>query len=85
MSERTSGWSPIEHVVTQGDGAEPLAAALSCEGREDRWTHGFHTYPAGPPPDAARAQPGAGPEGARRVSRSLPFGRGAAQKVVRGR
>lgn len=53
---RTSGWRPVEHLDLQGapDLTEPLAGLLALTGREDRLTHGFHTYPAGLHPDAAR-------------------------------
>lgn len=40
-----------------------LATALSREGRVERVTHGFHTYPAGLHPDAARDLIGLLPEG----------------------
>ncbi|MCP4807886.1 MAG: hypothetical protein GY913_24750 [Proteobacteria bacterium] len=55
MSERTSGWLPVEHVDVQGDPTETdrLVAALTQTGRDFRWTHGFHTYPAGLHPDSA--------------------------------
>lgn len=53
---RSSGWLPVENIEVQGDPAlaEVLAEALTCVGREDRLTHGFHTYPAGMHPDCAR-------------------------------
>ncbi|MCK6515230.1 hypothetical protein L6R46_09275 [Myxococcota bacterium] len=58
MSEkvRTPGWRPVEKLEMQGapDLAVPLAEALAVTGREDRLTHGFHTYPAALHPDAAK-------------------------------
>ena len=55
-TQRTAGWRPVERVELQGSPqlTEPLAQLLSLTGREDRLTHGFHTYPAGLHPDAAR-------------------------------
>jgi len=53
---RTRGWRAVEQIRRRGDEAfsEMLEAALVHQGREDRLTHGFHTYPAGLHPDAAR-------------------------------
>ena len=55
-SRKTAGWLPVEDMQLQGDPelAGTLGQALGRTGREDRWTHGFHTYPAGLHPDAAR-------------------------------
>ena len=52
--KRTPGWRPIEQLRSSGPPriAEVLARALSREGRDDRVTHGFHTYPAGVHPAA---------------------------------
>ncbi len=52
--QRRSGPRPVERIWTRGEPslAEPLAAALARTGSEERWTHGFHTYPAGLPADA---------------------------------
>jgi len=51
---RRSGPRPVDRIWTRGvpDLAAPLARALSLTGSEPRWTHGFHTYPAGLPADA---------------------------------
>lgn len=53
--KRTAGWLPLTHLSSRGDAAfkETLERALSRTGRVDRFTHGFHTYPAGLHPDAA--------------------------------
>ena len=53
---RTAGWLPVEDMQLQGppELARALGTALGRVGRQDRWTHGFHTYPAGLHPDAAR-------------------------------
>lgn len=56
MAERrTAGWAPLSSIETRGEPAltAPLAEALSVTGRVERWTHGFHTYPAGLHPDSA--------------------------------
>jgi adenine-specific DNA methylase len=47
---------PTQRQVLAGDEelALKLAAALSAEQLDDRVTHGFHAYPAGLHPDAAR-------------------------------
>lgn len=54
---RTPGPSEVDGVRTDGDPemAAVLANALSFAGREDRDTHGFHTYPAGMNPSCAAA------------------------------
>jgi hypothetical protein len=54
--QRRSGPRPVERIWTRGvpDLAAPLAEALALTSSEDRWTHGFHTYPAGLPADATR-------------------------------
>lgn len=54
---RTPGPSEVDGVRTDGDPemAAVLAQALSFSGREDRDTHGFHTYPAGMNPSCAAA------------------------------
>ncbi len=58
MSEeaRTAGPGKVLEIRMAGDEtvAAVLAEALSQEGKVDRATHGFHTYPAGLHPDAAR-------------------------------
>ncbi len=56
MSKRTTRGKPTLETVLTGHTATAgaLAAALGAEEREDRLTHGFHTYPAGLHPDAAR-------------------------------
>lgn len=53
---RTSGVTTASAPVLLGDPsiAEILAGALLREGAVDRATHGFHTWPAGLHPDAAR-------------------------------
>lgn len=53
---RTSGWRPVDAIDVQGapDLTDVLVRLLSLTGREDRLTQGFHTYPAGLHPDAAR-------------------------------
>ena len=56
MSERdTTGKDTLDSVL-QGDEllAIGLASALAAQEQVDRATHGFHTYPAGLHPDAAR-------------------------------
>ena len=52
---RTPGPSEVDGVRTDGDPemSAVLARALSHAGREDRETHGFHTYPAGMNPSCA--------------------------------
>lgn len=54
---RTNEGKPSLEVRTWGDEAlaEELLPAFAAEGREERLTHGFHTYPAGLHPDTARA------------------------------
>ncbi len=54
--QRRSGPRPVERIWTRGvpDLAAPLAEALALTASEERWTHGFHTYPAGLPADATR-------------------------------
>lgn len=53
---RVAGWREVERVELQGEPAlaQRLREVLEMTGREDRLTHGFHTYPAGLHPDAAR-------------------------------
>ena len=53
---RTTRGKPTLDQIVRGDKdtGEILAKALAAESRVDRWTHGFHTYPAGLHPDAAR-------------------------------
>jgi len=53
---RTRGWRAVEQVRRRGDEtfSAMLEGALVREGRQDRLTHGFHTYPAGLHPDAAK-------------------------------
>jgi hypothetical protein len=55
--KRTAGWLPLSHIHSKGERstANALEKALAQEGREDRHTHGFHTYPAGLHPETARA------------------------------
>ncbi len=64
-SKKTAGWLPVEDMQLRGEPelARTLGVALGREGREDRWTHGFHTYPAGLHPDAARDLLAICPEG----------------------
>lgn len=52
---RTTEGKPTLQVIALGDRelADAMAAALSAEALPDRFTHGFHTYPAGLHPDAA--------------------------------
>ncbi|MFT4975258.1 MAG: DNA modification methylase [Myxococcota bacterium] len=52
---RTPGPAAVDGLRTDGDPemAAMLAQALSHSGREDRETHGFHTYPAGMNPNCA--------------------------------
>lgn len=51
---KTSGKEALEPILL-GDPelAGVLAQALAAADEVDRWTHGFHTYPAGLHPDAA--------------------------------
>src|SRR6187455_1472501 len=53
---RTTTGKPTLEVVALGDRklAEAMATALGAEEQADRYTHGFHTYPAGLNADAAR-------------------------------
>jgi hypothetical protein len=53
---RVAGPGRALEVRTAGDDATAavLARALACDGRVDRATHGFHTYPAGLHADAAQ-------------------------------
>ena len=53
---RTTRGKPTYDRVLLGDRqlAEAMADALALEERRDRYTHGFHAYPAGLHPDAAR-------------------------------
>lgn len=53
---RTTRGKPTLDVSLDGDRtlASAMAHALQAEVRDDRLTHGFHTYPAGLHPDAAR-------------------------------
>lgn len=62
---RTTRGKPTLGVRTEGDVAlaRALVEALRAEDRQDRWTHGFHTYPAGLHPDAARDLLGLCPDG----------------------
>lgn len=55
--KRTAGWLPLTHIHSKGAQgvAQALEKALAQEGREDRHTHGFHTYPAGLHPETARS------------------------------
>ncbi|MDG1483666.1 MAG: hypothetical protein P8R54_29010 [Myxococcota bacterium] len=52
---RTAGPTESDEVDQHGeeDLSEVLARALKHSGREERETHGFHTYPAGMHPDCA--------------------------------
>ena len=54
--QRRPGPSPVDRIWTRGEPSltKPLAAALSITEAEARWTHGFHTYPAGLPAEATR-------------------------------
>jgi DNA modification methylase len=60
---RTAGPGKALEVRTVGDEAitAVLARALEQDGRVERTTHGFHTYPAGLHPDAAQVLVGAFP------------------------
>ena len=53
---RRAGSAEVYGVRTAGDAtlAKLLAEALVASGPVDRATHGFHTYPAGLHPDAAK-------------------------------
>lgn len=55
MSERDTTGKAVLDQVLEGDEvvSAALFGALAAEERDDRWTHGFHTYPAGLHPDAA--------------------------------
>lgn len=57
MSNRKSADQQHRGVFRVGDPTvvAVLERALTQEGREERLTHGFHTYPAGLHPDAAQA------------------------------
>ena len=57
MLEKTPGPPPAINVRRFGDPmlADVLAGALVAEGRVERATHIFHTYPAGMHPDGAAA------------------------------
>lgn len=57
MRDRTTEGKPAYGVRTHGDPAlaASLVDALAAIEPVDRWTHGFHTYPAGLHPDAAAA------------------------------
>ncbi|MFT5679352.1 MAG: hypothetical protein ACI8RZ_000256 [Myxococcota bacterium] len=52
---RSAGPAETNDILQHGkeDLAEVLAKALKYSGREERETHGFHTYPAGMHPDCA--------------------------------
>ena len=65
MSKRTSEGLPALEFVFRGDPtlSETLGDALAAMGPVERYTHGFHTYPAGLHPDAARTLLGLMPEG----------------------
>lgn len=54
--QRAAGPPPADTIRKAGDPvlADVLAEALALAGTVDRATHGFHTYPAGMHPDAAR-------------------------------
>ncbi len=56
MAKRTTKGKPTFQRVLLGDRAlaEQLQSALAAEERPERYTHGFHTYPASLHPDAAR-------------------------------
>src|SRR5690606_10695117 len=53
---RTTTGKPTLERITLGDAAlaDAMADALAAEEVEQRFTHGFHTYPAGLNADAAR-------------------------------
>lgn len=53
---RTGVSSPTPEAIVLGDPSlgEICASALRCAGEVDRYTHGFHTWPAGLHPDAAK-------------------------------
>ena len=52
---RSAGPAETDSIRRHGDAdlADMLARALKYSGREERKTHGFHTYPAGMHPDCA--------------------------------
>ena len=54
--KRLAGPKPVDRIWTRGIPAltEPLAEALAVTANEPRWTHGFHTYPAGLTAEATR-------------------------------
>jgi len=54
MTSRTTTDKEVLDVRVHGDDklGEVLRAALHKTGPVQRWTHGFHTYPAGLHPDA---------------------------------
>jgi len=56
MTTRTTTDKEVLDVRVHGDDriGEVLRAALHKTGEVQRWTHGFHTYPAGLHPDASR-------------------------------
>ncbi|TVQ91038.1 MAG: hypothetical protein EA397_11120 [Deltaproteobacteria bacterium] len=56
MDARDTTGKPSYESVLKGEPAlaEKLAIALAHDERSPRYTHGFHTYPAGLHPDAAR-------------------------------
>ena len=56
MTSRTTTDKTVLDVHVQGDErlGSALRAALHRTGPVQRWTHGFHTYPAGLHPDGAR-------------------------------
>lgn len=53
---RSAGPSETDDIRRHGESdlADTLARALEYSGREERETHGFHTYPAGMHPDCAQ-------------------------------
>jgi DNA modification methylase len=54
MMRKTSGKESLEPVLLgERNLAKVLADALLADAEVNRWTHGFHTYPAGLHPDGA--------------------------------
>jgi hypothetical protein len=51
----TRGKATVD-IIVRGDESigQPMSAALTADEKVERFTHGFHTYPAGLHPDAAR-------------------------------
>ena len=56
MGKKTTTGKPAGKPYLQGDRelSKRMADALALKDRAERWTHGFHTYPAGLHPDTAQ-------------------------------